>query len=77
MTPMTPLTPAMPTTPTRSYKTSHPVVQRVVAKPGGTGLQEEFPHKPTVPMPEAGVIAPGVNPLPPRIAGVRDPVSQN
>jgi len=80
VTPITPITPAGPTTP---HQLDHrglppPPTQHVLTpQDSAGGLPAQYNAAATVPLPERTMAAPAFKPDPSRIAGARDPVSQN
>lgn len=77
VTPTTSISPAMHTTRARPDKRGLPSAEQMIAYRAGAGLPPQYGQAPTVPLPEPALAAPPVKPDVTRIAGVRDPVSQN
>ena len=74
----TPITTAVRTTPVRPDKRGLPANEQVMAHKVGTGLAQQYGQAPIVPLPEPALAAPPLkSEPPPRIAGARDPVTQN
>ena len=77
MTPLTPALPVTPVTPARPDRKGLPSAQQVMAHHAGEAPIPQYGPAPSVPLPEPVLAAPPVKPDLPRIAGARDPVTQN
>ncbi|CAD6564138.1 MAG: hypothetical protein TREMPRED_003876 [Tremellales sp. Tagirdzhanova-0007] len=69
----------MRTTSVRPNKKGLPSNKQIMAHKAGTGLATQYGQAPAVPLPEPALAAPPLQTQsePPRIAGARDPVTQN
>lgn len=76
-TPTTPITPSMPITPIQPDPKGYPPTQQMMPHQMASGLPQQYGQAATVPLADPGLTVPPLKPGAPRVAGGRDPITQN